>query len=153
MKLRIQVAAVLLALLCPMFAASAESSVGKVLTLREGLEMKILELRRTGDRAVMFRYALTNAGTQEFSGRAIGFDPNAPQFGPEGVSFVDMQGRKIFKCMRSSIVCQGSRGTVLPPGITQEFWVYMTEPPATTSTVMLQVGDSVPQRVTIDPAQ
>jgi len=146
MKLRIQVAAALLALLCPMFATFAESSVGKVLTLREGLEMKILELRRTGDRAVMFRYALTNAGTQEFSGRAIGFDPNAPQFGPEGVSFVDMQGRKIFKCMRSSIVCQG-------PGKTQEFWVYMTEPPAATSSVFLQFGDSVPQRVTIDPAQ
>jgi len=153
MKLRIHLSAALLALLSPIFTASAESSVGKVLTPKEGVEIKILELRRTGDRAVMLRYAATNTGTQELSGSSLGFHNEYAHLGLAEVAFIDMQDRKKFYCMKSGGSCEGSQKTKLLPGKTQEFWVYMTEPPAATSSVLLQFGDSVPQRVTIDPAQ
>jgi hypothetical protein len=98
----------------------------------------------------MFRYALTNLSTERLAEGALGFSHK----GAVGVRLLDLAGRKRFDCMTANhLHCVGSANTALDPGSTKEFWVYLTEPPETTTSVLLQVSDYPPQPVTIDPAQ
>lgn len=152
MRLPLRTTLALLILICAPVSSRAESSAGKVFQLRPGLELKILELRRTKEQAVMFRYSLTNSSTQDLGGEVLGFD-SSYDIGAASIALIDMQSRKKFGCMKASQSCVGSKRTTLAPGKTREFWVYMTEPPATSSSVVLQVGDNAPHPVTIDPAQ
>jgi hypothetical protein len=94
MKLTLHATFALLLLVCAPISSRAESSVGKVFRLREGLELKILELRRTKEQTVMLRYALTNSSTQDMAGDTLGFEDNFDQRGPLNVSLIDMQSRK-----------------------------------------------------------
>ena len=152
MKLLPCIAFALVTVIVSPLCARAESSIGKVLKLREGLELKILELRRTKEHFVMFRYTMTNSSAQSFSGDALGFE-GMDAIGAAGIRLLDMQGKKRFGCMNSGGYCVGSKGIELASGTTKELWMYLTEPPESLSSVLLQVGDNAPQPVTIDPAQ